>query len=73
MTFEKIAAIIAEKLEIELDAVKLESTFEDLEADSLYVAEIMMEIEETFDISLDNLGDAECVADLVDYVDAQMK
>ena len=73
MTFEKIAAIIADKLKIDVADIKPESTFDDLKADSLYIVEIMMEIEEAFDISLDDLGSANCVADIVEYVDSKLK
>lgn len=73
MTFAKIAAIIAEKLEIETADITMESSFDDLQADSLYIAEIMMDIEDAFGIDLDNLGSAECVGDIVDYVEAQLQ
>ena len=73
MVFEKIADIIAEKLEIDAAEVSPESTFADLKADSLYIAEIMMDIEENFDISLDDIGDVQCVQDIVDYIEAQQK
>ena len=73
MTFEKIAAIIADKLKIDVANIKPESTFDDLQADSLYIVEIMMEIEEAFDISLDDLGSAKCVGDIVEYVESKLK
>jgi len=51
MEFEKIQQIIAEKLEIDKDKITMETTFaEDLEMDSLDVAEVVMEIESEFDI-----------------------
>ena len=41
MVFDKIADIIADKLDIERDLIKPESSFDDMEVDSLYMVEIM--------------------------------
>jgi len=73
MIFEKIAAIIAEKLDIDQNEITPESNFTDMEVDSLYMVEIMLSIEETFHITIDDASDLETVADLVDYVEGKMK
>ena len=52
MVFEKISAIIADKLGLGLDQIKMESSFEDLGADSLDIVELIMGIEEEFDIEI---------------------
>lgn len=49
-------AIIAEQLGTELADVKAESKFVDLGADSLDTVEIMMALEEKFDLQLDEEG-----------------
>ena len=55
MEFEKIQEIIADVLNIEIDEIKMESKFvDDLGADSLDIFQIVMGIEETFDIEIDN-------------------
>ncbi len=55
MEFEKIREIIAEVLNLEPEDIRLDSAFEDdLGADSLDVMQIIMGIEETFDIEIDN-------------------
>lgn len=55
MEFEKIRAIIAEVLSVAEEDITLESTFiEDLGADSLDVFQIVMGIEEEFDIEIPN-------------------
>jgi len=47
---EKIQEITAEKLSVEIEDIKPESSFtEDLEADSLDVVELIMALEEEFD------------------------
>ena len=73
MVFEKIAAIIGEKLDLAPDKVKPESSFTDMEADSLYMVEIMLAIEESFDITIDDASNMETVADLVKYVEEKIK
>lgn len=55
MEFEKIREIIAEVLNLNPEEIRLDSAFEDdLGADSLDVMQIIMGIEETFDIEIDN-------------------
>ncbi len=53
MEFEKLQGIIAEVLNIETDEVTLGTTFvDDLGADSLDIFQIIMAIEEEFDIEI---------------------
>ena len=73
MVFDKIAAIIAEKLDIDQSTIKPESNFNDMEVDSLYMVEIMLSIEETFNITIDDASNMETVADLVKYVEEKTK
>lgn len=53
MEFEKLKKIIAEVLNVDPDEITMETTFqEDLGADSLDVYQIIMGIEEEFDIEI---------------------
>lgn len=53
MEFEKIKAIIAEVLNVDEDVITMETTFiDDLGADSLDIYQIIMGIEEEFDIEI---------------------
>ncbi len=53
MEFEKLQEIIAEVLNVETNDITMETTFvEDLGADSLDVFQIVMGIEEAFDIEI---------------------
>ena len=55
MECEKLQAIIAEVLNIEPEEVTMQSTFvDDLGADSLDIFQIIMGIEEEFDIEIPN-------------------
>ena len=53
MEFEKLQGIIAEVLNVEADSITTETTFvEGLGADSLDIFQIVMGIEEEFDIEI---------------------
>jgi acyl carrier protein len=70
--FEKLKAIISEKLGVELEDVTLESSFaDDLEADSIAIFELVMAIEEEFDIEIDDesIETISTVGDIVDYLE----
>lgn len=55
MELEKIKAIIAEVLNIDADSITEDTAFvDDLGADSLDIFQIIMGIEEEYDIELDN-------------------
>ena len=55
MEFEKIQKIISEVLGVDEDSITMETTFvDDLGADSLDVFQIIMALEEEFDIEIAN-------------------
>ncbi len=55
MEFEKLQAIIAEVLNVDAEDITMETTFvDDLGADSLDIFQIIMGIEEEFDIEIPN-------------------
>ena len=69
MEFEKLKAIIADVLNLDENDIHMDSTFvDDLGADSLDIFQIIMGIEETFDIEIDN-EDAEKIATVRDAVE----
>lgn len=76
MTFEKVKEIIIEQLGVEdPDSVTLEtSMMGDLEADSLDAVEIMMELEDEFDIELpdEDAKNFENIGDIVEYIDEKI-
>ena len=69
--FDKVKEIIVEQLGVAEDAVTQESSFiDDLGADSLDIVELIMALEEEFDIEIPD-SDAEkvvTVGDVVDYI-----
>lgn len=72
MVFDKIAAIIADKLDMDISEIKPESSFNDMQVDSLYMVEIMLSIEEEFDLVIEDASSLESVADLVAYVEERI-
>jgi len=69
MEFEKIKEIIVDVLNVNADDIKMETTFvDDLGADSLDIFQIIMGIEEAFDIEIDN-EEAEKIVTVGDAVD----
>ncbi|MBW1753703.1 MAG: acyl carrier protein [Deltaproteobacteria bacterium] len=71
---EKVRKIIADKLSVDLDEVVPEASFvDDLGADSLDLVELIMSMEEEFDIDISD-EEAEkmlTVKDAFDYIEAQ--
>ncbi len=74
MEFEKIKEIVVDRLGVDEDKVTLEASFiDDLGADSLDIVELIMAMEEEFDLQIPD-EDAEkisTVGDAVNYVKAQ--
>lgn len=69
--FEKVKDVIVEQLGVEDDSVKLDTSFiDDLGADSLDIVELIMALEEEFDMQIPD-GDAEKIStvnDVVEYI-----
>ncbi|MDF2521807.1 MAG: acyl carrier protein [Clostridia bacterium] len=71
MIFEKVQEKVAEQLSIDAEEVLMESSFiDDLGADSLDIVELLMALEEEFDIEIPD-EEAEklaTVGDVVEYI-----
>lgn len=69
--FEKVKEVIIEQLAVEDDSIKMDTSFiDDLGADSLDIVELIMALEEEFDLQIPD-GDAEKIAtvgDVVEYI-----
>ncbi|MBQ3573801.1 MAG: acyl carrier protein [Clostridia bacterium] len=69
--FEKVKEIIVEQLGIDEDIVTMDATFTgDLEADSLDIVELMMALEEEFNIEIpdEEAENISTVKDAVSYI-----
>ena len=75
MVFDKIKEIIANKIQVDEDKITPEtSLMKDLEADSLDAVDIIMGIEEEFDIEIpDSAAEGfENVGDIANYVESKI-
>ena len=72
MTFEKVKELLAEHLEMDANEITEATTFEDLGIDSLDTVEIMMEMEDEFDIEIKPAEVGKSVKELVAYIDAKL-
>ncbi len=71
---DKVKAIIAEKLSVDLEEVVPEASFvDDLGADSLDLVELIMSMEEEFDIDIpdEKAEKLVTVQDAMDYINEQ--
>lgn len=72
--FEKIRDIIADQLGIDKDDIKPETNFRaDLKADSLDLFQIINDIEEAFDVSIENVEEISTVDQAAKYVESNKK
>ena len=68
---EKMKEIIADQLGVSEDEVTLEASFkEDLDADSLDLFELVMALEEEYDVEIpsDDLAELNTVGDVINYL-----
>jgi len=70
MELEKIKEIISDKMDIDPSEITEESSFEDMHLDSLDLVEIIMDIEEAFDITIDTENEPHTVGELIDFIKA---
>ncbi len=69
--FEKVKAIVIDQLNIaDEDMITLDTTLEDLGADSLDMVEVIMAIEDEFDVQIkdEDLESLKSMKDLIDYI-----
>ena len=64
MLFEEIREVICEQLGIEKNEVSLETTFQDLQADSLDLFQIVIELEEKYNIQVEDVEGLKNVKDV---------
>ena len=76
MVFDKVSEIIVDQLECEKDEVTMEASItEDLGADSLDVVDLVMSIEENFDIEIpdEDVENIKTVGDIVKYIESKVE
>lgn len=72
MNFEKVCKIIAKQLDIDPNSITTESRLiEDLHADSLDIVELVMDMEQEFDVEVpdDSLAKMKTVGDFIAFLE----
>lgn len=72
MVFDKVKDIIVDQLDVDEDKVKMEASItEDLGADSLDVVDLVMSLEEEFDVEIpdDQVENVKTVGDIVKFIE----
>ncbi len=72
MVFEKIRDIVVEQLDVDADKVTLSASItEDLGADSLDVVDLVMSLEEEFDMEIPDeaVENIKTIGDIVKYIE----
>ena len=75
MTFEKITEILAEQLDADKEDITADTRIaEDLNADSLDVVELLMAIEDEFEITIpdEEIENLKTVGDVADYIQSNI-
>ena len=68
-TFNKVAQMLADHKGIDVSTITMDSTFAELQVDSLDVAELVMNFEDEFGISIELDEAVKTVADMVKGID----
>ena len=68
-TFDKVAQILAEYKGIEVEGIKPESSFAELKLDSLDVADLAMNLEDEFDVTIELDPSVKTMQALVEKID----
>lgn len=73
MVFEKIAEMLAEKVDCETSEITVDTKFADLGIDSLDITEMLMTVEDEFGVTLEMDTSLETVGAFVEKIEASMK
>jgi acyl carrier protein len=75
MVFEKVKEMLCEQLDVEEDKVTLDSSIvDDLGADSLDVVDLVMSLEEEFELEIpdEDVENMKTVGDMVKYIEGKL-
>jgi len=72
MILERVQAVLAKELSLNEKDILLESNFEDLGIDSLDLVELIMQLEDEFDIAIDEAEKLKTVNDVVEYITSKV-
>ena len=75
MVFEKVRKLVAKELGIGEEEIKETTTFQDLGIDSLEVFEVVMALEDEFQLEIPNedIEDITSIAEITKYVQSKLR
>ncbi|HBN11902.1 MAG TPA: acyl carrier protein [Ruminococcus sp.] len=76
MIFDKLKEIVADQLDVDAEKVTMDSNItEDLGADSLDTVDLVMSIEEVFDIEIPDeaVENIKTIGDIVNYIESKQE
>lgn len=70
----KVKAIVSEQLEVAIGNLTVETTFEEIDADSLDIVELVMALEEEFDLEISDqeIENIKTIGDIVKYIESKI-
>ncbi|NLA05030.1 MAG: acyl carrier protein [Firmicutes bacterium] len=71
---EKVKAIVSEQLEVEADKLTTETTFEEIDADSLDIVELVMALEEEFDLEISDheIEEIKTLGNIITFIESKV-
>ena len=69
--FEKIAAYLAKQMDVSVDEIQRDTTFESLGIDSLDMVEMVMDLEEELGVELETEEKLTTVGELADFAESK--
>ena len=72
---QKVKEIVAEQLEADIEKLTPETTFESIDADSLDIVELVMALEEQFELEIsdEEIENIKTVGDVVRFIESKVK
>ncbi|NMD43310.1 MAG: acyl carrier protein [Firmicutes bacterium] len=71
---DKVKEIVSEQLEVPLESLTVETTFEEIDADSLDIVELVMALEEEFDLEISDqeIEDIQTLGDIINFIEKKI-
>ncbi|AAK81500.1 acyl carrier protein [Clostridium acetobutylicum] len=74
MVLDKVREVIANQISVDKETIDMATSFgKDLNVDSLDLFQIIIELEEKFDIQIEDTENIKTVGDAVKFIEAQLK
>ena len=73
MIFEKIRKVIIDQLGLDEEEISLQTSFQELGVDSLDLFQIIIELEEAFNVRIEDAESIKTVEDAVNYIESHVQ